>query len=115
MLELCSIKDTLGSFARQKHFGRCVPYRTACPILQSGRAEAGDMQSHHESNRNAGMYPHGVSTTRMPAWVKIFGVIYLIAIAVFAATHLVPGGMGHLSHGDVNADTPPAGHGQHPP
>ena len=72
-----------------------------------------DLQSHHESDRNAGMYPRRVSATPVPAWVKIFGAIYLIAVVIFAAMHLAGSGMGPLDHGAMNDHVPPADHAQH--
>jgi hypothetical protein len=51
----------------------------------------------------------------MPAWVKIFGVIYLIAVAIFAAMHFAGGGIGYLDHGDMQGHAPAAEHGQHRP
>jgi hypothetical protein len=74
-----------------------------------------DFQSGHESVRNASMYPRSVSATPMPSWVKIFGVIYLIAIAIFAAMHFAGGETGHLDHGEMNAPVTPAEHGAHRP
>jgi hypothetical protein len=38
----------------------------------------------------------------MPRWVKVFGALALIALAIFAAFHLV-GVTGHLSHDDMDA------------
>jgi hypothetical protein len=72
------------------------------------------MQSHHQSNSNASMASHS-SAARTPAWVKVFGAICVIGFAVFAASHLVLGGMGHLDHGEMGPDAPPAEHGQHRP
>jgi hypothetical protein len=74
-----------------------------------------DLQSHHESDGDAGMYPRGVAATPMPAWVKIFGAIYLIIVAIFAAMHLAGGGMGPLDHSAMKAHAPPAEHAQHRP
>jgi len=51
----------------------------------------------------------------MPRWVKIFGAVALIVIAMIAGLHLAGGGMGHLAHGDMDTDTAPAGHDRHLP
>jgi hypothetical protein len=51
----------------------------------------------------------------MPAWVKIFGAIYLITIAIFAASHLAGGWTGPLFHGEMTAHVSPAEHGRHQP
>jgi hypothetical protein len=61
------------------------------------------------------MHPRIASATPMPAWVKIFGVIYLIAVAIFAAMHFAGGGIGYLDHGEMNGHASPAEHGQHQP
>jgi uncharacterized membrane protein len=61
------------------------------------------------------MHPRSASATPMPAWVKIFGVIYLIAVTIFAAMHLAGGGIGYLDHGEMHGDAPTAEHGQHQP
>jgi len=73
------------------------------------------LQSHDESDPNAGIYPRSVSATPMPAWVKIFAAICLIVVVIFAAMHLAGGGMGPLDHGTMNAHAPPAEHAQHRP
>jgi len=51
----------------------------------------------------------------MPRWVKIFGVVAFIVIAIIAGLHLAGGGMGHQAHGDMDTDTAPAGHDRHLP
>jgi uncharacterized membrane protein len=61
------------------------------------------------------MYPRTASATPMPGWVKIFGVIYLIAVAIFAAMHFAGGGIGYLDHGEMHGHAPTAEHGQHQP
>jgi hypothetical protein len=38
---------------------------------------------------------------QMPGWVKIFGVVAVLAIAAFAGLHLTGVGMGHFAHGDM--------------
>jgi hypothetical protein len=50
---------------------------------------------------------------RSPGWVKVFGVVAFIAVAIAAAMHLVGGGMGHFTHGGMAPDAPPAEHGWH--
>jgi hypothetical protein len=49
----------------------------------------------------------------LPVWVKVFGVVALIVVAIVAATHLVGGGMGHFAHGGMAQDASPAEHGAH--
>jgi hypothetical protein len=61
------------------------------------------------------MHPRSASATPMPAWVKIFGVIYLIAVAIFAAMHFSGGGIGYLDHSEMHGDGPAAEHDQHQP
>jgi len=51
----------------------------------------------------------------MPRWVKIFGVVAFIVIAIIAGLHLAGGGMGHLAHRDMDTGTAPAGHDRHLP
>jgi hypothetical protein len=51
----------------------------------------------------------------MPGWVKVFAVLALIAIAIFAALHIAGLGMGYLGHGGMEAHAPAAGHDQHRP
>ena len=51
----------------------------------------------------------------MPGWVKIFGAMALIMLAIVAGLHLAGGGMGHLSHDNMDTDTAPAGHDRHLP
>lgn len=63
----------------------------------------------------AGVRPGQASGHTTPRWVKVFGVLALIAIAGFAALHLVGGEMGHLAHGDTDDHPPPAEHGPHAP
>jgi len=73
------------------------------------------LQSHRASSSNASTPPRSVSATRVPAWVKIFGAIYLVAVATFAAMHFAGEGMGYHIHGEMNAHGRPAEHGQHQP
>jgi len=73
------------------------------------------LPSRHESASNAGTYPRSASAAPMPGWVKIFGVIYLIAVAIFAAMHFAGGGIGYLDHGDMQGHAAAAEHGQHRP
>jgi hypothetical protein len=56
------------------------------------------------------MRPHHKAKDRPPRWVKVFGALALAFVAIFAAIHLVGGGMGHLSHAGA-----PMEHSSHTP
>ena len=50
------------------------------------------------------MGPDGGSTTSTPRWVKVFGIIALVFVLLFAILHLTTGGLGPSGH------TPPRAH-----
>ncbi len=55
------------------------------------------------------------SAYRTPRWVKVFGVLALIVFAIFAALHIVGGGMGHMAHAEIDAHAPSAENDPHQP
>lgn len=72
------------------------------------------MSSHPNSDRAAG----GRAKLRIyeiPGWVKIFGIVAVIAVVIFAALHRAGGGMKHMDHDNMGAQTLPAEHGQDVP
>ena len=73
------------------------------------------MRSHPDSGRAPGAGTERAATHEMPRWVKIFGAVAAIAVAIFAALHLADGGMGHLTHGNMGVRLMPAEHGHHEP
>ena len=73
------------------------------------------MHSQSEPHRGAGTSPGPARAYPMPGWVKVFAVLALIAIAIFAALHIAGLGMGYLGHGGMEAHAPAAGHDQHRP
>jgi hypothetical protein len=70
-----------------------------------------------DANRPQGaeVSPSQASAYRTPRWVKVFGVLTFIVIAIFAASHLVGGYGEHMAHGGMDAHVPPAEHSQHRP
>ena len=64
---------------------------------------------HPVSELNAGSIPARRPADAIPCWVKIFGAVAVIVIAIIAGLHLAGSGMGHLAHGDTDIHTAPTG------
>jgi len=73
------------------------------------------LRQHPDPESNVGGPPGRAGADGTPRWVKAFGAVALIAIAILALVHLAGGDMGHLSHGDMDAHAPPGQHTGHEP
>jgi len=82
--------------------------------LYNAMTEAG-LRSRPDRTHGENVSPGRVPVHRTPGWVKMFGVVAIIAIAMFAALHFVDEGIGHLAHGAMDAHAPSAEHDQHRP
>ena len=75
-----------------------------------------------DSGDDAGVGPDRESITRTPRWVKVFGIIALVLVVLFAVLLLTGRGGNHgpgrHSSGGVGGHTPPASitaHGEQQP
>ena len=60
-----------------------------------------DVRSHSHAHRETGSTAEPAPAHRMPRWVKIFGILATVAIAIFAALHHGGGETEHLAHSGI--------------
>jgi hypothetical protein len=97
----------------ENRFDLPASHHTACLALQ--RLGETALRSHTNAAYDANASPGRFPAHRTPRWVKVFGVLALIALAIFAALHLAGGVTGHLSHDAMDAEALPPEHHRHLP
>jgi len=68
------------------------------------------VHSNQDSHRAAGAKTERPAPHELPRWVKAVGIGAALAVAALAGLHLAGGGMGHMAHGGMAAQTMPAEH-----
>jgi hypothetical protein len=101
-----------GCSVREKHFGHGVRYHYGLSGIVNRQDHARKPRRFEERHS---MKSDPRSNDSPPRWVKVLGVIALLAVAISAGIHLAGGDMGHLMHGGMPVHDPLAEQGSHAP